>query len=153
MNRMVEVMQNIGLNPVERILEKYQELCIPWMVHFELTHRCNFRCIHCYTIPEKSENELNISEIKRIICEFREIGAMGLAFSGGEIFLRSDLLDILDYASQRHLVFLLTNGSLITRKIAFSLKEIGIYRIEISLYGNRKVHDMVTGIEGYLIRL
>jgi len=133
---------------LNRIYEKYDGLCIPWTVHFELTYRCNFRCRHCYTVPEECGQELALSEIKRIIRELEEMGTMGLVFSGGEIFLRRDLMDILDFACKRFHVNLLTNGSYIDRERAHKLKEIGISGVEISLYGDKNFHDSLTGVNG-----
>ena len=80
--------------------------------------------------------------------ELVQIGAISLTLSGGEIFLRKDVLDILDFATQRFYVFLLTNGTLISEKIAQKLKELGVLRVDISLYGKREIHDKITKTPG-----
>jgi len=138
----------MGVKTISNIQKKYWELSIPWIVHFELTYQCNLKCRHCYIVPNKSDYELNLSEIKRILEELAKIGTMALTFSGGEIFLRKDILDILDFATKRFYVFLLTNGTLITKKTAQKLKELGILRVEISLYGRKEIHERITRTKG-----
>jgi radical SAM protein with 4Fe4S-binding SPASM domain len=133
---------------ISRIQQKYKDFYIPWSVHFELSYRCNLRCSHCYVVQDKSDYELNLSEIKRLIKELAQIGVISLTFSGGEIFLRKDILDILNFATKRFYVFLLTNGTLIDEKIAQKLKELGILRVEISLYGRKEIHDEITRTSG-----
>lgn len=138
----------MGTDTISRIQKKYWESAIPWSVHFELTYRCNLRCSHCYIVPDNNNPELSLSEIKKIMEELVQIGTIALTLSGGEIFLRKDILDILDFAAKRFYVFLLTNGTLMTEKIAWRLKKSGVLRVEVSLYGKKEIHDMITRTPG-----
>jgi len=131
------------------IRKRYSALNIPWLAHFELTARCNLRCIHCYFDPYDSNDELGFSEITNILDQLQNVGTPTIVFSGGEIFLREDLLDILNYSTKHFLVILLTNGTLINSRVADKLKVSGVTQVDISLYGTTpQVHDQITSIPG-----
>lgn len=116
----------------------------------ELTRRCNLKCLHCYIDqPKTYKNELSTAEIKSIISQLAKAGSMSLIFTGGEVFLRDDILELCSFA--RSLGFdlrIFTNGTLIDGNIAAGLAKIGISGIEISLYGKRQTHDKITGVTG-----
>ena len=122
---------------------------------FEVTHRCNNKCVHCYNnLPlnhkEARRKELTYEEHCRILDEIAELGCLWLLFTGGEIFARKDFLDIYTYAKQKGLlVTLFTNGTLITSEIADYLMQWRPFNIEITLYGStRKTYEQVTGVRG-----
>jgi radical SAM protein with 4Fe4S-binding SPASM domain len=73
-----------------------------------------------------------------------------LLFTGGEIFVRKDFLDIYTYAKQKGLLItLFTNGTLITPEIADCLVQYRPFAIEITLYGRtRQTYEQVTNISG-----
>jgi len=123
---------------------------IPLTVIWELTRRCNLNCRHCY-IPasdRKEENELPFTRIKKILKELASMGSMYLIFTGGEVFLRRDTLDIISYAA-RQLGFdvrVFTNGVLIDESLAPEIRRAGVSAVELSLYGPPKIHDAITGM-------
>ncbi|MBW2465878.1 MAG: radical SAM protein, partial [Deltaproteobacteria bacterium] len=64
----------------------------PIQLTFFLTRRCNARCPFCFYISKQdaavsASTELSIDEIERIAPQLGRL--LWLAFSGGEIFLRS----------------------------------------------------------------
>lgn len=139
---------------IQEIREKYRTRNIPWIVHFELTHCCNLDCIHCYIPSHNDVDALTTSEIKSVIDQLHDIGAVLLTFSGGEIFLRDDLFEILRYASKNFLIVLLSNGTLIKQHHIKQLKELGIVQIEVSLYGaSEQVHDRITRVPGSYVKV
>jgi len=76
---------------------------------------------------------------------------MYLVFTGGEPFLRSDTLMILESARKMGFdVRIFTNGTLLeSRKdLIPRLKKSGISAIEVSLYGPSKIHDKITQHKG-----
>ncbi len=130
---------------------------IPLTVIWELTRRCNLNCIHCYIPfedrcqPRSKHPELSLDEIKKILNQLRSLGCMYIVFTGGEPFLRSDILKILESARKMGFeVRVFTNGTLLLSKkdIIPYLKKLGISAVEISLYGPQKVHDGITQIKG-----
>jgi MoaA/NifB/PqqE/SkfB family radical SAM enzyme len=70
---------------------------LPWSVHVDLTYRCNERCIHCY-LDHEDHGEMKTPEIKNVFEQLAESGALFLTLSGGEIFLRADLFELLEFA-------------------------------------------------------
>lgn len=123
---------------------------IPLSVIFELTQRCNLNCLHCY-IPTKvkSDEELSTREVKRILNELAKAGTLYLVFTGGEIFLRNDVFDILEYSKRLNFdVRVFTNGTLIDGATARRLSVLGISAVELSLYGKRATHDFITRSSG-----
>lgn len=123
---------------------------IPRRATFELTYRCNFKCIHCFTKLESEESELATQDVIEILNEMRDIGVFHITFTGGEIFTRPDILDILGYARRSGFeVSLLTNGSLITKETADWLIGHRIRDLEISFHGaGPETFEQITQIPG-----
>jgi len=66
--------------------------------------------------------------------------------TGGEPFLRSDFSAILSALSQRGFdTYILTNGTLISRKRARELADLGVRGVQISLEGPEQIHDSIRG--------
>lgn len=120
---------------------------IPYYLTIELTKKCNFNCIHCYLEKKNIKKELSFNEIKRVLKEASEMGVSFLGITGGEPFLRKDIIPILEYAAeQKFIMYIKTNGSLITEKEVEKLKDLPIMGIDISIYGsNREEYKRVTG--------
>ncbi|MBN1823206.1 MAG: radical SAM protein [Endomicrobiales bacterium] len=123
---------------------------IPLICTFELTRRCNLRCRHCYIdVPPDVRSELSTGEIKNSLKQLSRMGTLMLVFTGGEIFLRKDLLELCRYAKKLNFdLKLFTNGTQISKNDAEELSKISISGVEISLYGRENVHDGITGRKG-----
>src|SRR6058998_2074459 len=95
----------------------------------ELTYGCNLHCVHCYTDcynrPDLIKRELSYAEVTRILDQLAAEGCLWVCFTGGEIFMRKDFLDIYAYAKQKgFLITLFTNGTLFTEALADYLRNI-----------------------------
>ena len=136
-----------------RILPSPEER-FPWACQWELTCRCNLKCVMCYTdcfnMPERIRQELTTEEILRILAELQEAGCMELTFTGGEPMSRPDFMEIYDEAHRLgFLITIFTNGTLITPKIADYWASLRPKRVEISLHGiSEKVFEEVTQLTG-----
>ena len=97
---------------------------------------------------------MTIAEIKDVLDQLAEAGTLFLTLSGGEIFMRRDFFEILEYA--RRLLFnvrLKTNGVMIRQPEAERLLRLGVEQIQISVYSHRaEVHDAITKLPGSLRR-
>ena len=128
---------------------------IPISGSIEVTRRCNQKCVHCYINLPMGDHKARLSELTfdehcRILDEITEAGCLWLLYTGGEIFVRKDFLDIYAYAKQKGLLItLFTNGTLITPKIANYLVQWRPFSIEITLYGRTKeTYERITGTPG-----
>lgn len=89
---------------------------IPLNVSIELLTSCNFKCKHCY-IPQHDNIGLSFSTIESILHQLRDMGTFDIIFTGGEIFLRDDIVDIVSLARKLFFnVSLFTNISLLDEK-------------------------------------
>lgn len=129
---------------------------VPLTVMFEVTHRCNLGCQHCYLTegpvgrPKPTREELTLEEIRPIFDDLAEAGTFFLTLTGGEVFMRRDFLDILAEARARAFsVTIFTTGTLLTEETAEKIAALHPLSIEVSIYSARpEVHDAVTRIPG-----
>jgi AdoMet-dependent heme synthase len=138
---------------MDRLVRKTVERHLPWNVHIDLTYRCNERCVHCY-LDHHDYGEMTTHEVKNIIDQLAEAGALFLTFSGGEIFLRQDLFELITYARGLNFdVSLKTNALLIDESRARKLRDLDIRKIQISIYSaDAVIHDAITKVPGSLDR-
>ncbi|MBU7010940.1 MAG: radical SAM protein [Theionarchaea archaeon] len=116
-----------------------------------VTIKCNLRCEHCYANSGTSHGkELELGEIERLLEEAREIGCCGVFYTGGEPFVRRDMVDILKETSTRGIpIYLSSNGTLIDREKLEQLKGIPFRLFQISIDGpSPEVHDKIRNVEG-----
>jgi radical SAM protein with 4Fe4S-binding SPASM domain len=143
-----------GATPVmDRLISRTVLRHQPLSVHFDLTYRCNERCVHCY-LDHDDHGELTTAECLTVMKDLASAGTLFLTFSGGEIFLRPDLYEILAEARRLHFdVSLKTNALLVTEERAARLREFGVRRVQISVYSDiPEVHDAITKVPGSLQR-
>jgi len=134
----------------ERLAQKRERMGFPRRVIFEITHRCNLRCRHCYVVPEANRKELSTQVVKTIFDQLVDAGCLHLTLTGGEPLLREDTLSLIDYARRIGLfVHLFTNATLITSQIADKLEELQLISFEISFHSLKKERfDWFTQVEG-----
>ena len=98
-----------------QIIEITSNKNILYQVMFELTYTCNERCQHCYIDWTDNRKQLSLLEVKNVIDQLDEMNVASIAFSGGEIFTRSDSVEIIEYASKKNLlVTIFSNGTLLS---------------------------------------
>ncbi|HEV1992738.1 MAG TPA: radical SAM protein [Candidatus Acidoferrum sp.] len=138
---------------MDRLISRTVEKHRPLSVHFDLTYRCNERCVHCY-LDHDDHGEMTTAECLKVLDDLARSGALFLTFSGGEIFLRPDLYEILAAARRLHFdISLKSNALLVTPERAARLREFGVRRVQISVYSDiPAVHDAITKVPGSLQR-
>jgi radical SAM protein with 4Fe4S-binding SPASM domain len=129
-------------------------LSTPYKLNFAVTYKCNLRCRICNIWKKKSRGELSLDEIRKFSAKNR--GFSWISFTGGEPFLRKDIVNIADAFNQNsnglYLLNIPTNGyvpKLITKRVE-EMIELNIPRIIItpSLDGPEKTHDKIRGRSG-----
>lgn len=127
------------------IKKYYSERNYMYMAIIELTTCCNWKCIHCF-INEHNTIGLKTNEIYKLLIQLRSIGVYEIQFTGGEIFLRNDIIDIISYArSLKFKVALLTNTSLLNEEIIDILDKLYVEVVTTTLFStNNKINDVIT---------
>ena len=121
------------------------------VVVWNVTRRCNLKCVHCYAHARDEEfsGELSTSEGKAILDDLAAFGSPVVLFSGGEPLVRPDLIELAEYAVGKGMrAVISTNGTLINRRIAGDLKKVGLSYVGISLDGLDEVNDRFRGVKG-----
>jgi len=134
----------------------------PLHAYFEVTYRCNLRCDMCHflEIIEDTENnrtyknELTADQIKQAITKLPRFTV--ITFTGGEALMKSDFMEILEFAASRNKVHIITNGTLLSDSMVEKLMSLrmkslfgsGLFYVGVSLEGNEKLHDKITTVEG-----
>ena len=112
-----------------------------------VTKACNLRCPHCYVnAGEKLENELSLEEIKSIIDQLAKLKVFSIFFTGGEPFLRKDIIEILKYTNKKGIgIAISTNGSFLNKEVLEKMRNIHFDLFQISLDGPKKIHESIRG--------
>lgn len=135
--------------------EKYskQELqYFPLEVSYFVNNICNLSCKHCYVGYNKTDNSLELDEWKRIFDEFLSLGARTFGNVGKEPLLNwVKTKNILNYLKQKKIGIpnlrfgFVTNGILLDEEKIIELNEIMPDYVDISMDGNKEVHDFIRG--------
>lgn len=121
------------------------------VVVWNMTRRCNLRCVHCYARSEdiSYDNELTHEQSLAMMDDLAQFGVPVLLFSGGEPTVHPRLVEYAKYAVSKGMrAVISTNGTLITKEKAKALKEVGLSYVGISLDGLEQTHDKFRGVEG-----
>ncbi len=134
----------------------------PMTLFIELTYRCNFRCNMCQflglledsRLNEKKGEELTAGEIRSAIDSVSRFGIV--MFTGGEPFLRSDIMELVRYASTTRKSYIVTNGILLDNEKSDELTELGcanlfsngVASVGVSLEAIGAVHDEIVKVPG-----
>jgi radical SAM protein with 4Fe4S-binding SPASM domain len=111
---------------------------------------CNLNCYYCAAdaLYKKEEDpELDSHEWIAVIKRLKSIQVFDLGLSGGEIFSRDDIFDILDIAAKCKFpkITISTNGTFIDSSAAKQLKRLNLNNIAVSLDGDEGTHDRIRG--------
>jgi len=131
----------------------------PIHLTFFVTRRCNARCPFCFYVSDANNQggnsiELSLEEIQRISQSLGKL--LWLAFSGGEIFLRKDLVEIskLFYAENKPAIMLFPTNGLLPELIEDRVEEIlrncrrSVMVVKLSIDGLDGDHDALRNTPG-----
>jgi radical SAM protein len=127
----------------------------PFLVVWEVTRACALACVHCRAdaVPRRDPGELTTIEGFRLIDEIRAFGDRPplLVLTGGDPMRRSDLAELVGYASRAGLSVALTPSgtAAATRRRLEELRDAGLRRVAVSLDGpDAATHDAFRGVRG-----
>ncbi len=123
----------------------------PFKLTYAVTYKCNSKCSTCSIWKKKPENELDIIEISKF---FQKNKFQWINLTGGEVFLRNDIVDIVKNIPQNNdkieILSITTNGFL-KKKIIENVKEILSYTkrltLTVSIDGPEDIHNKIRGIK------
>ena len=125
-------------------------------IQFELTSRCNERCIHCY-IPNAKKNDgkdMTFEQVCNIIDQFAEMGGLHITLSGGEVFLHKDIIRILQYCREKDMEICILSNLIALKDVQIPfIKAANVSYIQASLYSmDPDIHDKITTIKGSQVK-
>jgi len=125
------------------------------IVVWNITRNCNLKCVHCYNDSGtgKECNDATTPEAKAVIDDLAKFGVPSVLFSGGEPLMRHDLFELIGYAGDKGLrTVISTNGTLISKEAAKTIKDRGVSYVGISLDGIGEINDKFRGVDGAFVR-
>ncbi|MFN2229783.1 MAG: radical SAM protein, partial [Anaerolineae bacterium] len=131
----------------ERMIDAPSLACCVW----ELTLRCNLRCLHCgATAGSARPDELTTAEALRVADELAALKTDEVTLMGGEVFLRPDWLAVAQALRAGGVqVVVFTNCTLITPERIAQLAALEPRTIGTSIDGGcAAVHDEIRGVPG-----
>jgi MoaA/NifB/PqqE/SkfB family radical SAM enzyme len=129
---------------------------LPAGVVYEATMRCNLHCEFCYVgdllnVEGEWRQELPLETLKRA---FPEHDGLQVSLTGGEIFMRKDILGVMEVFKDKGYVcgYLTTNGTIINEERAAALADLAgagfLRHISVSIDGPGELHDKARGVKG-----
>ncbi|HCE43081.1 MAG TPA: hypothetical protein DET40_06005 [Lentisphaeria bacterium] len=135
-----------------KFLRKILNITSYHSILYEVTPRCNLKCLHCYNVWKDDvgypEKELGTSDAKRLIIKaILESGCRNFTFTGGEPLLRNDLEELVSTARAKcKSINLISNGTLLPEDRIKKLIDAGVSLFELPLNSSdRNVHDKMAG--------
>lgn len=140
---------------IEALIQRHPLQIISW----EATRRCNLNCLHCgspsETVPADDELTANevVSAFEQIERDFDMSEFRHINITGGEPFVRRDLLDILTRISRFPVyrnIDIQTNGWVLASKpdLLGALKQVGVTGLGVSIDGLKEKHDAFRRRDG-----
>lgn len=126
----------------------------PVLLQFELTSKCNLKCLHCYNRSgDKDKLTKMTPDDRKNFCRYlvKHGGIFYCIISGGEpLLLGKDLFEIMDILHEDNTIFtLISNGYLMSKDIVKRLTKYNLTRIQISVDGpNKEIHDWFRQKDG-----
>ncbi len=120
-------------------------------IHWCVTGFCNLNCRHCYMqAPAGRYGQLPFAAMSRLVEQFERANVGEVSFTGGEPFLRKDLLDLIQLLADKkiRLAQIYSNGLLISDRHLQAIRRIGFRpSFQISFDGVG-AHDQMRGTAG-----
>jgi MoaA/NifB/PqqE/SkfB family radical SAM enzyme len=119
------------------------------IITWDITRECNLNCIHCLNADRRLSGGLDLitKDALNLINQFADYYVREIHFTGGEPFIRPDILQLAYHATERGLaVSFTTNGLLINESITEKLVDLAVKKIIISIDGGiPETNDLIRG--------
>jgi len=131
-----------------------------FVLQWHLTARCNEECSHCYAkgspdLEPQLRNELPVEQCIKVLDNFDRflkcnnlLGRINL--TGGDPLLKDGLFDLIKAAREKGIkVGILGNPRKLDAETASLLKDVGVFRYQLSIDGLQETHDRLRGRKGH----
>ena len=124
-------------------------LTAPLRVTWDITTRCNLSCRHCYNSSTIKAQTLPPRTLHMLAGKLANSGVFLVTLSGGEPLIEPEIWNITKILKDKKKnVSLVTNGTLVTERIARKIKNAHINSVQVSIDGLRETHDYLRGVKG-----
>jgi len=120
-------------------------------IHWCVTGFCNLNCRHCYMqAPAGRYGELPFDAMAGLVEQFERANVLEVSLTGGEPFLRRDLLDLIQLLADKRirLAQIYSNGLLITDQHLEGIRRIGFRPAFQISFDGVGAHDQMRGTRG-----
>ena len=120
-------------------------------IHWCVTGRCNLNCRHCFMeSPAGRYGELPSEDMARLVGQFERANVVQVSLTGGEPFLRRDILDIVAMLAGKRINLnqVYSNGLLITEDHLKTIQRMGFSPTFQISFDGVGAHDQMRGTGG-----
>ncbi|WP_297069906.1 radical SAM/SPASM domain-containing protein [Thermococcus sp.] len=129
-----------------------QKLPSPFLIVWNFTNMCNFKCMHCYQRADRPlRSELSLGEKLNLVDQLDKAGVAGVALSGGEPTIHPDFYRVVKELASRGIhTSVATNGWTFAEKENLQKAiDLGLQYVEVSIDSAKpEKHDKFRGIPG-----
>lgn len=119
--------------------------------HWSVTGKCNLRCRHCFmSAPDGKHGEPTFEQLMDTLDQLVECGVSQVGITGGEPFVRRDLLELISEIHKRGIGIncIFTNGWMLNEAFLDKIEAMGVKPpFQLSFDGVGQ-HDFLRGIDG-----
>ena len=121
-----------------------------WLVYFP-TDACNYKCKHCYLENIAEDNEMDYKEVVKIFSNSRLLKNTRIGISGGEPFMKDDIVEILSSLSELGYKLEITTNGAFPEKIREFLINSDTNKVDIavSIDGLEDANDTIRAKGGF----
>jgi radical SAM protein with 4Fe4S-binding SPASM domain len=123
----------------------------PIFTTIELTHKCNFACMHCYNFDRTKPGRAKLPQLGKDLVfnfleELKNEGGLIVNFSGGEPLLHPNIVELIAKTKELNLIpRIKTNAFFLDSQLCKTLKENGLDSVDISMYGfSNQTYELFT---------
>lgn len=126
------------------------------LIDLKVGFSCNNNCIHCVISDKTKEKDLSLEQIKELVNGYIEqYGEIQLTLTGGEVTIRKDFIQLMDYVKEKKSEGKITFADMQTNARMLSHNDRAMAAAEaidfflVAIHSSiPAIHDTITGANG-----